>query len=167
MAEEETCFSQNSSTGNEVWHLNILHETHAGLLQWGQASSPLVTQDLVYVQDEQGGAIAVAAEEASGKVRWTSEANGHGGYAAPIIAEAGAGQQLIVFAGEALFGVRPQTGKTLWQEPWPTSYGVNAATPLFDGQHLFVTSDYGRGYHDACPFGGGAKKEWQSKTVKT
>lgn len=151
--------------GSLVWHLNVLKETNSQLLQWGQASSPLVTAELVYVQSGQGGAIAVAVDKSTGKICWQSAARGKAGYAAPIIVEVSKHRQLIVFAGEAVFGMDPETGKTIWQQPWRTQYGVNAATPIFDHQQLLVTSDYGAGCMMLTLSASGAKKDFQSNTV--
>jgi outer membrane protein assembly factor BamB len=108
---------------------------------WGLASSPLVHGDHVVVQAGKGGAVAVAANKADGKVAWVSQAKGVGGYAQVIAADVGGKPQLIAFGGTALFGLDPATGKTLWQQPWKTSYDVNAATPVYDGKgNLLIAS---------------------------
>ena len=68
-----------------------------------------------------------------------------GGYAAPILAGPKGGEQLIIFGGDALHGLDPKTGKSLWSYPWKTSYDVNATTPTYHDGFLFITSGYGHG----------------------
>jgi outer membrane protein assembly factor BamB len=36
-------------------------------------------------------------------------------------------------------------GTELWRHPWKTSYGVNAATPIIEGDKVFVSSGYNFG----------------------
>jgi outer membrane protein assembly factor BamB len=131
--------------GGEVWHTNVLKETGAQILAWNEASSPLVTEKFVYVQGGRNGPTAVAVDKATGKIAWNSEAHTIGGYAAPIIADVDGTKQLIIFAGDALYGMNPDTGRTIWGTPWQTDFNVNASTPIYRDHHLFISSDYDRG----------------------
>ncbi|HZK80048.1 MAG TPA: PQQ-binding-like beta-propeller repeat protein [Humisphaera sp.] len=135
---------RNLADGKEVWHLNVLDETNATILGWNEASSPLVADTLVFVQGGKGGALAVAVDKTSGKVQWKAD-KGLGGYAAPILAGPKGAEQLIIFGGDALHGLNPKTGKSLWSYPWKTSYDVNATTPIYHDGHLFISSGYGHG----------------------
>ncbi len=63
----------------------------------------------------------------------------------------------------------PVTGRTLWSQPWPTSYGVNSSTPVYspaDGR-LFITSDYGMGCMMLQLSPGGVTRIWKNKEVKS
>jgi hypothetical protein len=131
--------------GSEIWRLNVLKETHEKILTWNEASSPLVTDKLVYVQGGKGGPTAVAVNRETGKIVWQSQAQTVGGYTAPILIDVDGTQQLIVFAGDQLYGMNPQDGKTIWNTPWKTSFDVNASTPVYRDHHLFFSSDYGHG----------------------
>lgn len=152
-------------TGNLVWHVNILQKTHSSLLTWGQASSPLVTDKAVYVQCGEGGAIAVAVDKTNGNFIWTSQLSGKGGYAAPVMMDVGGTPVLVVFSGDALLGLDPTTGKTLWSNPWPTNYGVNAGTPIVNGDKIFISSGYnqGSGQYEVTPTG--LKPVWATHDV--
>ena len=130
-------------TGKPVWHVNVLKETRSQPLTWGQASSPLVVGDRIFVQAGAGGPVAVAVDKKTGKVPWKSE-RGMGGYASIIQADVEGSPQLIVFGGEALYGMDPKNGKTLWKTAWPTQYDVNAATPVYHQGKVFITSAYDR-----------------------
>jgi outer membrane protein assembly factor BamB len=128
----------------------------------------LVAGDRVYVQGGKDGAVAVAVDKKSGKIAWQSEAKGLAGYAACVLGDVkDSGQQLFVFGGDALYGMDPASGKTLWSQPWKTQYNINAATPVFDGTHLFVTSDYNHGCMMLEVSKAGAKKLWENKNVQS
>ena len=131
--------------GSELWHLNVLKETHEQILTWNESSSPLVTDKMVYVQGGKGGPTAVAVDKETGKIVWQSQAQTVGGYTAPILIDVDGTKQLIVFAGDQLYGMNPENGRTIWATPWKTSYDVNAATPIYRDHHLFISSGYGHG----------------------
>ena len=142
-AGELTCRDVN--TGELRWVLNILNMTGATALDWGTASSPLVSGNLVFVQVGQGGPVAVAVDRKTGKIAWRSQADGISGYASPILIDVEGTPQLIVFGGKATFAIDPQDGRTIWEHKWQTSYDVNASTPIYRDGHLFLTSAYGTG----------------------
>jgi outer membrane protein assembly factor BamB len=154
-------------TGSPRWRLNVLKTTGSRNLGWGTASSPLVVGESVIVQSGKDGSVAVAVRKADGSVLWKSEARGVGGYAHPILADVAGKRQLILFAGEAVLGVDPANGKTLWSEPWQTSYDVNASTPIYRDGYLLVSSEYGHGSLMLRLDAAGAKKLWESKDVQS
>lgn len=153
--------ARDVKTGKGLWNFDVLKATGGGLLTWGQASSPLVHDNLVIVQGGAGGSIAVAVDKKTGKGVWKSEAQGTSGYAQVIAINVDGKPQLVVFGGTAVVGMDPATGKTLWKQDWKTSYDVNAATPVYDGQgNLFVASGYqtGGGMLKVTPTG--VSKAW-------
>lgn len=155
---------RNIADGAQVWKLNVLDETRARIITWNEASSPLVSGPLVYVQGGDGGAVAVGVDKSTGKIAWKSEP-GIGGYAAPILVDAGGKPQLIIFGGEALFGLDPATGKTLWKVPWVTQYKVNATTPIYHDGHLFISSAYSHGCAMFKLEAAGPVLEWKGKQI--
>ena len=42
-------------------------------------------------------------------------------------------------------GIDPASGQILWQIPWFTRYGVNAASPIVTDKRVFVSSGYSKG----------------------
>ena len=146
--------------GSLVWQLNVLKATSARIIAWNEASSPLVTDKLVFVQGGRGGPTAVAVNKDSGKIFWMSEAKTLGGYSAPIIADVDGAPQLVIFGGDTLYGMSPETGKTLWATPWKTMFDVNAATPVYRDHKLFISSDYGHGSMMLTLSANGAKEDW-------
>ena len=157
---------RNLADGKELWRLDVPKTAGGSLQTWGQASAPLVTDKHVYVQAGSGGSIAVAVDKATGKLAWQSQATGIASYAQPVIAEiSGGGQQLIVLAGKAVFGMDPQSGKTFWSQKWETSYDVNAATPVVRDDHLFISSAYGHGSMMLKLTATEATKLWEKRDI--
>lgn len=155
------------ATGAARWRINVLKTTDSRNLGWGTASSPLMVGDRLVVQSGKDASVAVAVRKTDGGVAWQSEARGNGGYAHPILADVGGREQLVVFAGEAVVGMNPETGKTLWSQPWQTSYDVNASTPVYRDGHLLITSEYGRGAMMLKLDGNGATKLWEHKDIQS
>lgn len=148
--------------GSPIWQLNVLKETGERILMWNEASSPLVTDKFVYVQGGRNGPTAVAVEKQTGKITWRSEAQTSGGYAAPIIADVQGTRQLIIFGNDTLYGMEPDSGKTIWQLPWRGRVDVNASTPVYHDGHLFVSCDYNKGSLMLTLSPTSAKKDWEN-----
>ena len=157
---------RDAATGEPRWTTNILDQTNTAPLDWGMASSPVVDGNRIYVQAGQGGSVALAVDRGTGEILWKSQATGIAGYAQPVLADVGGQQQLLVFAGKAVYGMNPQDGKTLWSQPWTTPYDVNASTPVYRDGNLFVTSAYntGAGMFKVSP--DGASLQWSKKDVQ-
>jgi outer membrane protein assembly factor BamB len=155
--------------GKQVWRADVLRESNSSNLSWGVASSPLIWGRRVFVQGGKGGAVAVAVDSGTGSVVWKSQAQGLGGYAAPIVADVNGVPQLIVLGGDSLWGMNPQTGQSLWSHPWHTSYDVNSSTPIYDPvtSRLFITSGYGHGCMQLQLTPGGAAPAWENKNIES
>jgi outer membrane protein assembly factor BamB len=152
------------ASGKLVWRVNVLEAAGStDNLTWGASASPLVDGERIYLQAGKGGAVAVALETSTGRVAWTSEAKGVGGYAAPVLVDAAQGRQLVVFGGTALFGLVPADGRTAWELPWKTEYDVNAVTPIHRSGRLFVTSAYNHGGALLRLTPGGPVSVWENR----
>jgi len=153
------------ATGAVQWSVNVLQASGSRNLGWGVSGSPLVVGELIYVQGGKGGPIALAVRKDSGSIAWKSQAQGLGGYAHPIVADVCGTKQLVVFGGDAAWGLQPTTGQTIWTVPWKTSYDVNASTPVYADGHLFITSAYDRGCMMLRLSADGATKLWENKQI--
>ena len=160
---ELTC--RDLKDGKETWRINVLKATQTQLLQWGQASSPLIDEHAVYVQAGAGGSIAIAVDKSTGNILWQSQERGQAGYAAPILAHLGGRSELIIFSGSSVVAMDPASGKTLWSVLWQTSYNVNACTPVAEGDRIFVSNGYGHGSAQFVINGDAAKEAWHANEV--
>ena len=155
-------------SGKQIWRINVLKETNAtGRPEgdWGMASNPLIDGDKVIVQGGNGDAFAVAVDKNAGTILWKSE-KGLGGYAEPIAIDVNGTRQIVVFAGSGLYGLNPESGKTLWKYPWKTQYDVNASTPIYKDGKIFITSNYGKGCALVQVDKNSAKKIYEKKEAQ-
>ncbi|MCP4450107.1 MAG: PQQ-binding-like beta-propeller repeat protein [Planctomycetes bacterium] len=125
-----------------LWHRNV-HDEGGQAPKWGHASSPAVAGDAVLVQG--GGTVRVIAyHKETGNVIWAS-GQGNAGYAPLVPVTLGDTPACLAFHGHGLAALALDTGRELWNTPWETAHGVNATTPLVEGEHVFITSGYGTG----------------------
>jgi len=57
-----------------------------------------------------------------------------------MIFEAGGKRQLVIWHGQSVNGLDPETGAVYWTQPAPTYQGMSIATPRMFGDSLFVTA---------------------------
>lgn len=136
----------SAGDGKVLWQRNILRDAGAGNLTWGMAGAPLVVDDLVVVlPGGPAGKSLLAYDRLSGTVRW-SALNDKAGYVSPQVATLAGRRQLLLVSGTRVLGASLEDGALLWSYPWKTSYDANCAQPLLvDGNHVFVSSGYGKG----------------------
>lgn len=130
----------NLTDGKILWHKKT---ADLGCVEpdWGYSSSPLVLGNKVIVQTG-GKSLAAAFDKLTGDVLWTA-GRGYGGYAPLTFFRADS--TILLFSGEALSAINPETGEINWTLPWVVDYKVNASMPVSDGNIIFITSGYGKG----------------------
>lgn len=134
-----------AETGKEVWRVDFVERFKTPLPAFGFVSSPLVTDDHVYVQ---AGAALVKLDKRTGGTLWRTLDDGGGMYgsafSSPVFATLGGRLQLLVQTREKLAGVDPESGGVLWSKEVPAFRGMNILTPTVLGDRIF-TSAYGGG----------------------
>ena len=134
------CF--DAASGEVLWKYDLDREYKIRMPIWGLAASPLVEKDLVIVQVGGQNTCLVAFDKVTGKKRWKAMKD-DASYSAPIIIEQAGRRVLVCWTGQHVAGLDPATGDVLWAYPFPPSKMVLAiATPVVDGDHLFVTAFY-------------------------
>ena len=155
----------DAATGAVHWSRNIFSEFQGKRPQWDYSGSPLIDSGRLIVTP--GGNTGVAAlDPQTGSTIWTGGVGGLAGYATPVSAVINGRHQYVIFAGEALYGVDAETGRTIWQTPWKTSYDVNAATPIVVDDFVYITSGYGVGSGLFRINGANVSAVWKSKEIQ-
>jgi outer membrane protein assembly factor BamB len=54
-------------------------------------------------------------------------------------------RQLVIYAGDAVLGLAPESGKPLWRYPYVTDYQCNTATPIAHQGKVFISSGENHG----------------------
>ncbi len=134
-----------AESGATAWRHDLREEYRATGPNWGFSTSPRVFGDLILVEAGGHGAALLAFDKRTGEEVWRA-AGDPPGYSTPLVVQIGGRQQAVFFTGRRIVGVDPNNGAMLWDTPWETTYGVNAATPIFvPPDKIFVSSGYGVG----------------------
>jgi outer membrane protein assembly factor BamB len=155
-------FCLDAAKGNVIWSKNLNEELGLGIPNWGCAGSVLMEGNLLILNM---GAAGVALDPASGKVAWVSGKT-PGAYATPVPFNIGADRCLAIFSRQSLIAVKAANGKELWSYPWKTSYDVNAADPILDGDKVFISSGYNHGGALLKVSEQAAEKVWENKDMR-
>jgi outer membrane protein assembly factor BamB len=139
-------FALDTETGRVLWAHDFVTEYGAPpnqtrfVISAGYAPSPLAYQGLVIAMvggPKQG---VMAFRQDTGHVVWRG-----GDFpdditpASPILINVDGQDQLIAVSGDAVHGLDPSTGASLWSFAYPTQAGANVTTPLWTPQdHLLL-----------------------------
>src|SRR5207244_7368336 len=128
------------------WQGNIVRDFNARTISWDISESPLVDGNNLIVTAGGRGAGVVALDKMSGKTVWTSkELSDEAGYASVIVADVEGVRTLMTLTSEAGVGIRASDGKLMWRYPRVANSTANIATPIFQDNKVFYSSDYGTG----------------------
>lgn len=133
-----------SSSGKEIWRKDFSKDFGGKLPEWGFSESPLVDGDRVIVTPGGPQGTLVALNKQTGDLLWqTKDFKDSAHYSSVIIASIGNVRQYIQLTDASVAGV-DATGKVLWIAPRKGATAV-IPTPIYDRDHVYVTSGYGVG----------------------
>jgi outer membrane protein assembly factor BamB len=130
--------------GHVLWSRDASKENGSAIPNWGEATSPLVQNDLVIVNA--GGrneTSLVAYRLADGSLAWSSGTHS-AGYSSPVLATLDGTKQILIFAN-ALIGSDPTTGERLWRFPWPGDHPHISSPVIVSDSDVVISSGYGTG----------------------
>jgi outer membrane protein assembly factor BamB len=131
------------NSGNVIWQRDLNAEYEIAMPIWGISSAPLVFGELLITHiGAAGGACILAVDRSSGKEIWRSM-NDRAQYSAPILMQQANQAVMVIWTGDHIAGLDPKSGKVFWQIPFvPIKMPIGVATPVIEGDRLFVTSFY-------------------------
>ncbi|HUU11307.1 MAG TPA: PQQ-binding-like beta-propeller repeat protein [Phycisphaerae bacterium] len=154
-------FCLEAATGKVKWEVKVPQAFGAEPPQWGFACSPLVLGKMLVLDVGP----TVALDKATGKEIWKSGSD-KAGYGSPYAFQMG-GETLIATFPE--FGprvVKAADGKELGRVRWKTAWGVNAVTPIVEGNTMFISSGYNVGAALFEVSANGLKALWKNKNMR-
>ncbi len=156
-----------AGTGKLLWRKEFSSEYPSTSPLYGAAMSPGVFDGLLvaHVGGHDSGAL-LALDAATGAVKWTWKGDGPG-YASPVIAGAGAQQQIITQTQQYIVAIALRTGALAWKIPYRTEYDQNSVTPLLV-KDLLIVSGYANGvaaYRLPASGAGEPKQVWRAPDV--
>jgi len=139
-------FALNKSTGQRVWSHDFMKEYNATAPGRGYSCSPLLYHGTIIVTMGGPGQAVAAFNQQTGALVWKA-GDFQFAPASPILIDVDGQEQLVLFAGEAVAGLDPANGRTLWSRAHKTDWGLNISTPVWSpADHvLFVSSAYSTG----------------------
>ncbi len=109
--------------------------------QWGFGSSPIIYQNLVFIQcDLQKGSYIAAFDIDSGKRVWMTQREEIPSWGTPTLYEGKNRNELIANGTNAIRAYDPLTGKELWKLTGNAE--ITVPTPIYSGDLIYVTSGY-------------------------
>ncbi|KAA0140188.1 PQQ-binding-like beta-propeller repeat protein [Gimesia chilikensis] len=137
----------DAASGSILWRLDFVEQLKSSLPSFGFASSPLVTDEAVYVQA--GGGFC-KVNKLTGEVIWRVLEDGGGmfgsAFSSPCLAELDGVLQILVQTRTTLAGVDPESGQVFWEQKIPAFRGMNILTPAVVNNTVFTSSYGGRSF---------------------
>ena len=139
-----------ANDGQIVWHRDLDQEydisrndDQTRMPIWGISASPLIVDDLIVLHiGGRDGACVVALDKMTGKERWRA-LNDRAQYSTPIAIRQAGRDIVVVWTGDSVAGLDVATGEVYWRHGMtPSRMPIGCATPLVQGDMLYVTSFY-------------------------
>ncbi len=150
------------SGGKLRWRKDTAKQFNNVVPSFGFAASPIVDRGLVIIHlgtDESGALTAFNAH--TGEERWNWR-NDSPSYASPVVLEVMNVRHVVIPTGKLIVGVEAETGKPLWQIPYPPVTTPNCVTPVIYKQTLIYSGrDRGTTAVNVVKRG----KEWKAEQV--
>ncbi len=136
------------ATGDVVWQRDLVADFGAppllirSMIKSGYGASPLAYKDTIILQVGGPGQAVMALRQQDGSVVWKS-----GSFlvsqSPPGLITVDGQLQLLVFAGQAVHGMDPDSGEILWAHPHDAGNDFNFQVPMWgDDNILFMSSGY-------------------------
>jgi outer membrane protein assembly factor BamB len=135
------------NTGKKLWSVDVMNRYQVEKGFFGAAGAPLVYDGRVMINaGGKGGAGIVAFDAATGRELWKAT-NDEASYSSGAMATIGGRALALFFTRNGLTAVDPASGAVVQQvrHRSRSRASVNAATPLADGNEIFVSASYGTG----------------------
>lgn len=134
----------DANDGRPIWGHDLKAEFKGREPGWGNACSPLIDGDLLFVCCGGRNQSLIAFDKKTGKVVWKGESD-KPTHASPIPAMIAGVRQIIFFTTTGLVAVEPETGKVLWRQAFPYRTST-AASPVVCGDDIvYCSAGYGVG----------------------
>jgi outer membrane protein assembly factor BamB len=134
-------YCRNAETGKRVWNRDLNAEYQIQMPEWGISASPIIEGELLIVMiGAADGACLLGLDRNSGAEKWRA-LDDRASYSAPIVIDQAGKRVLVVYTGDNVAGLDPQTGKVYWKHPFPPRrMPIGIATPVVSGDQLFLTN---------------------------
>jgi len=135
------CFEK--STGKVIWKRDLNKEYEIRMLTWGISAAPLIVENKIILNiGGNDNACIVALDKLTGEELWRNLED-EASYSAPILIHQAGQPVIVVWTGQNVVGMNPETGDVYWRQEFVQKRMViNIATPVINNHYLFVSSFY-------------------------
>lgn len=155
-------FCLDAESGKVLWQTHVQEKTEARVPDWGFSGAPLAWEDLLILNVGEAG---TALDKATGEVVWKSGTKS-AGYSAPLPYQFDGKAAVLLGSARAYLAVEARTGNVLWEFPWRTSYGVNAADPVVKDGLVYISAGYNKGAALLKPVHAEPEVVWQNREMR-
>lgn len=155
----------NRADGKAVWIKHLEKDLGGKAPTWGYSGSALVLDQLVILDVGAPGGSTVALDKQTGATVWRSGDDG-AGYATVAPFTHGGRTLLACFNAFGLVIRDAAQGREIARHAWKTSYDVNSATPIIDGDRIFISSGYNKGAALLRFTGSALQPVWENRKMR-
>jgi outer membrane protein assembly factor BamB len=137
----------NATNGAIVWSLDLVDSFDGQVIAWQNAASPVVADDLIFLNANCGPDSLMALRIADGSVAWRSQNEGMT-HSTPTLTTILGERQIIFATHNGLVALNPTSGALLWRANYPFNYGTSLSVqPVVYDDMIFVSGahSYGMG----------------------
>ena len=126
--------------GTVIWHRDFKKDYGLKIPEWGTAAHPLVDGKKLICVVGGKGTTCVAFDKTTGKELWRALSAARPGYCPPVIHPLGGKRQLLIWHGDAVEALDPETGKVFWSVQIQPTFGMSVGHPVVEGNRVYVMS---------------------------
>ena len=130
------------NTGSKIWRVDVHKDFQVEKGFFGAGCSPLIHDGKLFLNIGSKKAGVGAFDPATGKLIWKATSH-EASYSSPAAANFG----VVFFTREGIVVTDKDSGKVIYEKHWRARAhaSANAASPIVDGNLLFITSNYAVG----------------------
>jgi len=134
------------ATGKWLWSVDVMKAYAVEKGFFGAAGAPLHHEGRILINAGGKDAGIIAFDAASGRELWRATSD-PAGYSSGVTATLNGKTTAVFFTRNGLAVLDPATGAVIREMRWRSrsNASVNAATPLVDGNRIFLSASYGTG----------------------
>lgn len=159
-------FCLEAANGKVKWAKDFKKDFGSQPPTWGFAGSPWIEKNWVVFEVGGKGASVVAFDKLTGETVWKNGDDAPG-YSSIFAFDLNGERCFAQFSANQIITRRMKDGSEIGRAEWKTSYGVNAVTPIIEGDKLFVSSGYNYGCGLFQMTSTGLKQLWRNKNMRT
>lgn len=136
----------NVSTGEKIWHVNIMDKFNGPDVKWGYTESPLIYNEKIIFTPGGPGKNVVALDKMNGNLIWTANADTTvNSYCSPVIVNHQGKDFILMSTRDYILLIDVSNGEIKVKHPLTDKHYNHAMAPIYNNGRVFYSSGYGEG----------------------